>query len=128
MKNNVIKTTFWIWFSIILILNVIPNTPEQKIELFGSPFRLDYLEHFAIFFILGILFNLVKNSFKISVILLLISYAILTEVVQLIIPGRTFNPWDFIYNVIGLIAALIPFKNIKKKISRKNWKILQTRP
>ena len=57
MRFNKIKKIdflFGSWLFIILVLSVIPLDQETKIELGGTPFRLDYFEHFAIYFILGL--------------------------------------------------------------------------
>jgi len=126
MKNKICKIAFWLWFGIILILSVIPNTPEQKIEFFGSPIRLDYLEHFGIFFILGMLYILWTRSLKLNPMLTLVLYAVCTELIQIFIPGRTFNPWDFIYNVLGLLIGVIVVNKIIIKKLRINWKIIRT--
>jgi VanZ family protein len=93
--------------------------------MFGTPFRLDYLEHFGIFFILGMLYIVARYKYNINVVILLTIYAVLVEFVQIIIPGRTFNPWDFIYNLIGLILSIGLMKKIFTS-KRKNWKILKT--
>ena len=120
MKNKHFRLAFRIWLTLIIILSVIPNLSEQKIELFGSPFRLDYLEHFGVFFILGTLFILSGRTINFKSIGFLLSFAFLMETVQLIIPGRAFNPWDFIYNIFGLIVAIILSKRlINNKLARK---------
>ena len=117
---NKINILFGGWLFTILVLSVIPLNQETKIEIGGTPFRLDYLEHFAVFFILGFLYVLrTKKNFlqRLNEILLLIVYAVITEAIQLIIPGRTFNPWDLIYNILGfIVSSIIIYQIIKNRI------------
>jgi len=118
-KKNTINILLGGWLFAILVLSVLPFKQEKQIELVGMPFRLDYLEHFAVFFILGFLYVLrTKMNFprRLNEMFLLIVYAVITEVIQLLIPGRTFNPWDLIYNVSGfVISSVLVYKIIKNR-------------
>jgi len=72
-------------------------------------FRLDYIFHFIVFFILAFLAIFwqidarlrIKPSHLIFLLVAGSAYAFIDEVHQLIIPGRRFNPVDFIYNFLG---------------------------
>ena len=121
MKKNLVNILFVVWSVLILFASIIPLSQEKHFEFGGSIFRLDYLEHFAVFFILGSLYVLrAKLRLKISEISLLIIYAVFTETIQLIIPGRTFNPMDLAYNILGLVFSIILINKIKNKVMVRN--------
>jgi VanZ family protein len=86
--------------------------------------RLDYLLHITIYFIICMyylagqwkglmLFN--KNSLK-KFILLILLLATATEVIQLFIPARMFNLWDWVGNVSGVMIGLLIIIIAGKKI------------
>ena len=121
MKKNLVNILFVVWSVLILFASIIPLSQEKHFEFGGSIFRLDYLEHFAVFFILGSLYVFrTKLHLKISEISLLIIYATFTETIQMIIPGRTFNPMDLAYNILGLVFSIILINKIKNKVMVRN--------
>ena len=123
MKKNLVNILFVVWSVLILFASIIPLSQEKHFEFGGSIFRLDYIEHFAVFFILGFLYVLktkLKLQLKLSDISLLIIYAAFTETIQLIIPGRTFNPMDLVYNILGLVFSIILINKIKNKVMVRN--------
>lgn len=121
------KIIFWLWALTLFILSSIPNIPTQQINIWDEPFRLDYLEHFGVFFLLGlfyilwksekeVVFSYVKNRWY---ILALLVFASLNELHQIWIPGRTFNPLDLIYNTLGLVVVFMVFPPVLKRIYKK---------
>lgn len=112
--KTMFKWFFWLWLIFIGIVSSLPNIPTQKIDIWDEPFRLDYLEHFGVFAILLGIFVLWKTEgngvfhlrnhliFVVSLFL----FAIIDEVHQLWIPGRSYNPLDLIYNLLGGFAGL----------------------
>ena len=115
------KYLFLTWFVFILIISSIPNVSVNKVEISDKGFhiRLDYILHFTIFLILALLYLSWKNEYGYRNILLTvffgIIYASLTEYEQKIIPGRTFNPFDLIYNSSGFVTGCILMVLFKKK-------------
>ena len=114
------NTRFWslilvFWVCILIILNVIPNytPPSLKLEEY-SALRTDYVLHFLSFLILPVfyflsgrktLFDLIlKTSW--SLIIAGIFFAAFVEGIQIIVPGRSFNPLDMLFNVSGLLAGI----------------------
>ena len=103
---------YWIWAVVIIVLSSWPNIPTQKVNIWDEPFRLDYLAHFGIFGIWGGFFVLWKAKvirFKWQefpwYVLGSTLFAVVDELHQLWIEGRTFNPLDMMYNLLGLWAA-----------------------
>jgi VanZ family protein len=120
-----LKTTFWLWLIFIAIVSSLPNIPTQEINIWDEPFRLDYLEHFGVFAILLGIFVLWKSDEKglffvkkyFLFIFGLILFAIIDELHQLWIPGRSYNPLDLIYNLLGSISGLYITKFALQKIA-----------
>ena len=94
---------------IIFILSVLPDleTPAIGIE------REDLIAHFSIYFILGILVvrgcrNYNYNPIKISLCLTIVGlFGIIIEIVQIWIPGRSFEFLDIVSNLLGVIFSAI---------------------
>jgi VanZ family protein len=91
--------------------------PKIKVPVPGTEMkiRIDYLIHFLEFFILSILFIFMKmnNSAKLKFkhiswyVILGMNAAFFIEVYQKLIPGRTFNIIDFLYNSLGLVSGVL---------------------
>ncbi|HAG15585.1 MAG TPA: hypothetical protein DCG69_03545 [Bacteroidales bacterium] len=126
-NKNTLKIFFWIWILFIAIVSSLPNIPTQEINIWDEPFRLDYLEHFGVFYILSAIYvawkadNKSVFSFRkhFSSLLLLGIFAILDEIHQIWIPGRAYNPLDLIYNLLGLIAGIFLTKFALTKLVAK---------
>jgi VanZ family protein len=105
------KVLFWIWFVLIIVLSLLPNTPKNKMEIGNIIFRIDYLEHLIVYFLLGFLFIMYQRtntSMIIGIYIIMgIAWASLTEAVQLFVKGRTFNPVDLVYNSAGITLGLL---------------------
>jgi VanZ family protein len=125
--SKIINYAFWFWFIMVIILSVIPGTPKSRVSVWGLEFRMDYVEHLVVYFILGLLFvkrkrdiASEKNIIKVLYLLMWMIFAIATEFVQKFISGRSFNPNDMYYNVAGIILGLsitITYINRLKKLS-----------
>lgn len=127
-KNS--KYFFYIWLFIIMIISSLPQIMIPEIKSTQSNIRLDYLVHFWEFFILAIFFGLwrLNKRFKqtfhnwISYILIGWGLAFLVEIYQYLIPDRSFNIIDYIYNSIGYITGIFLvyiFLKIKNPGTRK---------
>ncbi|MEA3316839.1 MAG: VanZ family protein [Bacteroidota bacterium] len=109
---------FWLWLSIIFVLSILPKTPNLKVELkSGDILGLDYFIHFAVYFVLALLFFYWKanNEFKVKLksalvfIIIGLFCGVAIEACQLFIPGRAFNIIDIFANSGGVIlGAIIP--------------------
>jgi len=86
-----------------------------------APFiYFDKLVHFSFFAILGILLSL---NFKINkkIIIIITCYAVTTEILQHIMGlGRSFDFFDIVADFVGLLAGIIIFYFIKKRLTHIN--------
>lgn len=122
MFKRIFNFVFWIYLLALLILNVIPDVPAPEIKTGDEWIRLDYAIHFLMYFIAGLLLYYSQKSTGQRAVFLHLSvmviYAGFSEILQLWIPGRTFNPVDLVYNLLGVVVGtLLPLVLIKKKFS-----------
>ncbi len=109
------KKLFWGWCLFLLIFNVIPLGNETNQSLSGNgilSFRYDYLLHAIMilcFSWIWVLWNVLKiSSFGILTFsIIVISSAIGLELLQWLVPWRSFNPLDMFYNLVGAKLALV---------------------
>lgn len=130
-EANRLNRFFWIWWIILLLLNVIPLGNEVNARLkTGSgkgELRSDYLVHALTFLCFAGIYALkwlrgeiiFKNHELKKIISIIVVSSILFEAVQFFLPYRAFNPMDMLSNLIGaglatLIILIINYHNLKK--------------
>jgi VanZ family protein len=123
---RIIPYLFFTWLVLILVVSSIPGLPNPNIELGDRIFRSDYLIHWAEYTILSGLFILWRGGekrkvpVKTSLMALGLGFlvAAFDETHQLWIPGRMFNPFDMVYNFLGVVSgillAILYLKNFRK--------------
>ena len=112
-KKVIWFSLFIIWTLLIIYMSVRPGSNELLNKHFFE-IRMDYLLHFLAYFAFGLLYVLwrANRQFEIKSIELAIltaiaiSFSILIEYIQLLIPGRSFNVVDMIYNFSGVICGV----------------------
>ena len=119
------------WVLTIIILSSIPNIPTLKIHTAKSEIRLDYLMHFCEYGILTFLtfLSFAGGEFRINwkkIIMLAVSlilFAVLDELHQKLIPGRTCSVKDVSSDVMGVFAAtlftFLVFRSIRIGIEKR---------
>ena len=103
------------WVAIIIILSSIPNIPTLKIHIAKSDFRLDYFMHFGEYGVLAFMafLSFAEVEFRINwkrfitVAIGLVVFAILDELHQKLIPGRTCSIRDVASDVTGVVVAIL---------------------
>ena len=135
---NGLKWLFWGWLIMMLILNVVPleNELNQDLTTIRFIFRLDYVVHSLTFLVFAWIwvFGKIKNIcwFENYEVLkfggIVFVSAIGLELLQILIPYRTFNPMDMMANLFGAILTLlfIFISHRKHRIIIDNTKILAT--
>jgi VanZ family protein len=112
------RSIFWIGYFAVLVTTFIPVAGElNKIHIGPDAFhiRLDHLLHFAVYFLICMYYlagqkiglNLFTANPLTKFIILVLFLAASTEVVQLWVPARTFNVFDLISNVAGLVIGTV---------------------
>ncbi len=107
-------TIFWGWTILIVLLTSIPTNPEILKLREDSIIRIDYLEHIFFFGVLSVLYFLayqlntgqLKRASPILLISAGVLFASITEIYQIYIPGRGYNPIDLVLNISGLLLGI----------------------
>jgi VanZ family protein len=123
MYRVVTKTAFWIYFAILIITTVIPWSTSERVGTGLFEFRLDYLLHIGAYFGWASLYILMnqgfidKNMTDIFIhVFAGLALAFSTEVVQWLIPYRSFNINDFLFNSIGIALSYACYFGFRKEI------------
>jgi VanZ family protein len=109
----------FLWMLTLIILTAMPGSKSME-KFSGSGIRWDYLEHFFLYSVIPVMYyvgrsagtktgTISKKIFRHQGFALLIGllFAVVTEVYQLWIPGRAFNPVDMGLNVAGIIVSFL---------------------
>jgi VanZ family protein len=141
MLQKLYKIIFWCGYFFTLITAFLPIAGKlQDVEVGRGilEIRLDYLFHLCVFFLICI-YYLVGNRMSLMLfqrnslqrfILFTLLLATVTEVVQLRVPARAFNIFDWVANVsgVGLGLILIRVSSYRLKgISEKRKMITEKR-
>ncbi|MBN1134900.1 MAG: VanZ family protein, partial [Methanosarcinaceae archaeon] len=116
LYQKLYKSIFWFGYTAALLVAFLPiagDLSKTKVHTFLFEIRLDHLLHFGayllicLFYLAGIklgyrLFN-TRSFLKFIFAVLLL--ATITELVQLWVPARSFNPFDLLANVAGVAAG-----------------------
>jgi len=118
--NKFLSLLFWFWLFFLLIINLIPIGNDASRSLSGNKvyrFRLDYLLHASMILCFAWIWLLGKikgirwfqrfEPLKYSIIVLCAGIGL--ELIQLMVPWRSFNPVDLAHNIIGagMVAILV---------------------
>ena len=105
---------FFSWLAALLVLTYYPNFPTLKVRIRHEWFRLDYIGHLGFYAVLTALFLLWRSGWrkkiqrKLLLLTLIVGFLLgsFTEISQVFIPGRTVNPYDLMYNCIGIFVGV----------------------
>lgn len=109
---------FWLWILALFVGAQIPGMGISHAEIGRFSFRADYLLHVIAFFGIVSIFALARRHdiliFKeygwLKLIALCIGLGVSIELIQYFIPGRAFNQYDLLSNLVGFTAGLIFFR------------------
>lgn len=109
----IIKILWLLFISLIYLLPLFsPAEVEQTLQL---GFRIDYLLHAGVFFLTGIVFFLRSRKMGLWLATFAV-YSLALELAQKFLASRTFNPLDFLANILGLILAYFFMKYLNRRI------------
>jgi VanZ family protein len=133
MRKSYFSVIFLGYLIFLTIYSVIPTASmSEKYGIGGFELRLDYWLHMGAYFGVAFLFllwqfnSLVdKRIFFIGLTWLgceLFAYA--TELIQLFVPGRTYNVYDFVANTSGIVMAYLFFIIFKKRLKQSKFRMI----
>jgi VanZ family protein len=111
----------FIWAGVIFLLILMPG---QQFPELGNLFSFDKLAHLGVFALLSFLMiigftkqytnlNFKQNAVKYSLVISL-SYALILELGQSIVPGRYANFYDMAFNTLGVMLGYLFYLLIYK--------------
>lgn len=110
------KKLFWVWLTILLVINTIPLGDGANRVLKGTRFvfRLDCLVHSLTFLVFSGIYMLARLNGQhvfytgsvLKYVAIVITAAVLFELIQVLLPYRAFNPWDLVSNLLGAVLGL----------------------
>ncbi|MBN2764475.1 MAG: VanZ family protein [Bacteroidales bacterium] len=127
MFQKIYKFFFCLGYLAILITAFIPvagSLNRVKVGRGIFEIRLDHLLHIAAYFLICLYYlfgqrkglMLFKKNSLLKFILLILLLATVSEVVQLWVPGRAFNPADLLANVTGILLGVGVILGMKRKV------------
>jgi VanZ family protein len=117
MYQVIYKFLFWFGCAAVLLTSMIRipgNILNDKISYGNLTIRFDYMLHLVVYFLIVVYFLagqwkglvLYRKNALLKFIMVILFLATVTEVVQLWVPARTFNPLDWLSNVAGVILGV----------------------
>ena len=101
----------------IVLLNILPiDTAEKISEDFFGDFRMDYLIHVFLFLPWTLFRCLFFKNGKLLWMIIGIFCSVAIELVQYYLPYRSFNFYDMLFNVVGLLFGYLVFIGVNLKI------------
>ena len=117
MTEKLYRYIFWSGYGAVLITAFLPLSINVDKIKFGPDIfeiRLDHMLHFGAYFLISMYYlygkikglRLFRKESIFSFLAVTIFLATITEVVQIWVPVRSFNVFDGVANVTGLLAGL----------------------
>lgn len=127
IKKHTLNCLIILYCFFILLMSIISfngNLPLNRKYVFC--FRLDYLIHIICFLPWMMLAILGWDGNKKKIIWTAygvgLGLAIFSELIQIYIPGKVFNPLDMLANIVGVIVGGVSYIVLKRAFSAKNYK------
>ena len=114
IKQKYLKVLFWLIIASVLVLSCVPGSAPAVLKIVN----LDKVVHFSTFLLLStiLLFAYAFGKPFIATAFLMTLFGLLIEVVQLYVPNRLFSIYDLVADILGILAALLVYKLIHKKL------------
>ena len=119
---------YYIWSAVIVVLMLIPVAGIGSTELGNIRFRTDYLLHAIAFFPLPLAAWLACNLRSVphtagfaGLVSVSVILGIGTEFLQIMVPGRSFNYMDIIFNITGIVSGIIVVLILRKHPLTRQW-------
>jgi VanZ family protein len=115
INSRLWSIAFVIYVVALIIMNVIPNFTPSSLQLDDdSVFRTDYILHILVFILLPVIYYFSRGRTFADRLLINRRYifiaglffSMFVELIQLAVPGRTFNPMDMIFNGVGFLVGV----------------------
>jgi VanZ family protein len=117
MLQRLYKLIFWTGYSAVLITSMLYlpwDLDKVKVGTVHFNIRLDHLLHTVVYFLICMYFYVGQRNGLVlfhhkalrKFLILIFILATITEIVQLWVPYRSFNPMDWVSNLSGVIIGM----------------------
>ncbi len=108
------------------------NLHKITLNVISFKFHLDQVLHAAVYFLICMYFltaeclgmKLFKGNSFLKFMLAVLALATFTEVVQLVVPSRSFNVLDWLANVVGIILGLAGMGLVRGKLRVRSEQVV----
>ena len=126
LKQKIFWAIFWTGYIMVFVTTFVSfknDLHKRTINFISLKFHLDQVLHALVYFLIIMYlfagqyngFSLFKeNSFN-KLLLLILLLAIVTEVIQLVVPSRAFNIFDLLANLIGIGVGLVVMRIVSNR-------------
>ena len=115
--QKIYRRIFWAGYIAVIVAATLPffgNLDKTRVELVLFEIRLDHLLHFFAYFIISMYYvggrilemDLFNRRSLVKFLTVTVLLATVTEVIQLWVPSRAFNIFDWLSNVTGIFAGI----------------------
>ena len=115
--QKIYRSVFWIGYVMVLVAAFIPfeqDLHDKTLSIVTIKFHLDQVLHTVVYFLIYLYFlsgqylrvKLFNEKPLKRFILLVFILATITEAIQIFIPYRAFNVFDWLANIIGICLGL----------------------
>ncbi|MCU0474304.1 MAG: VanZ family protein [Bacteroidales bacterium] len=134
MNQKIYRSIFWLGYIMVFVAAFVPfkdDFHKITINIVSFKFHFDQVLHSIVYFIICLYFpagqylglTLFKNNSFRKFLFVILVLATVTEVVQLAVPSRAYNIFDWVANVIGIgvgiaIVSLAGMK-ARRELSRE---------
>lgn len=113
MKDAFLKLIFYAWLLLIFVFSVIPNDADSSGLFLFDMSGTGFWKHVFAYFVASVLLNMAyKNEsvkFFLQGLFMIFIVSILIEVIQYLLPYRSFSLGDMVANLLGIILFFCPF-------------------
>ena len=130
MSQKLFRYIFWTGYLAVLIIAFLPlSINVDKIKFGPDVFeiRLDHMLHFGAYFFISMYylygrikgFSIFRTDSIFSFLSITVFLAVITELAQIWVPVRSFNVFDGVANLAGLLAGMIVLRLVIQKKETK---------
>ena len=118
-KSSLFKLAFYLCLALITILSILPDDEELGPTI-PKLTESGFFIHAAAYLIVTIAGFLAYRFFPKRITIFVLCYSTFLEWVQKYIPQRSFNYWDIIANIIGILVAVFIILLVRKNVKEES--------
>jgi VanZ family protein len=124
--EKVHRYIFWIGYLLVFAESFVTLKVDLHKITFGGPsfkFHLDQIFHAIVYFLICMYFlfgeflglRLFKNNSFLKFLVVILVLATVTEGVQAVVPERSWNAFDWVANIVGIVIGVLVISTVRRK-------------